>query len=457
MDNPPPSEAMEVMHDPLNLLRAHIAANAGPIGLLNKTRQPVDAVIKASYISLSLGTTAEGDDQTSAEHVVLPADTPTRFTTQLNDSHTTYTLAQLAYVFTSQGSSAAEYMKNASVGGVGVTVGMGIGTAGVPGGMENAFRPVTLIDRRVVLEYLLGGQAPAGRILVLGSKPDDQHFEGSLPIVHPDLQTLLHSTTNNQSNDSSTSSTLQGGALASQGSGKRKAYVVNAQDVEAVKKDFTTLRRAIMNERIKPLRDLLKAQKTGGPGASAGILSAGLHAGDRPKKQRAAQQNILLLSSSPTALITMWNVKRFLEDGVFEKSEQAKARQQAEGNRHLEDVIVIYRTILTPDGTERKIKYYAIESVDVLMKLTGGGPEAWDRVLCVFTTGQAWQFKGYRWTDPKDLFQHLRGVYFQFSNDQPHVSIKDWKVTTFKIDPYQRHTDKPTVGSFWAHLENVRR
>ncbi|KAJ9119770.1 hypothetical protein QFC22_003480 [Naganishia vaughanmartiniae] len=86
----------------------------------------------------------------------------------------------------------------------------------------------------------------------------------------------------------------------------------------------------------------------------------------------------------------------------FEKSEQAKARQQAEGNRHLEDVIVIYRTILSPDGTgelftlfllperkivltdhpgtqrvERKIKYYAIESVDVLMKLTGGGPEAW--------------------------------------------------------------------------------
>ncbi|KAJ9115766.1 hypothetical protein QFC24_006874 [Naganishia onofrii] len=402
MDNPPPSsEVMEVTHDPLNLLRAHIAANAGPVGLLDKTRQPVDAVIKASYISLSPGKTGEGDDQTVAENIVLPADTPTRFSTQLNDSHTTYTLAQLTYVYTSQGSSAAEYMKNASVGGVGVTVGMGIGTAGVPGGIENAFRPVTLIDRRVVLEYLLGGQAPAGRILVLGSKPDDQHFEGSLPIPHADLHTLLPSTNNDHTNDSSTTNSFGAGALASQGSGKRKAYAVNAQDVEAVKKiraqeisiqdrydtlritvggkksDFTTLRRAIMDERIKPLRELLKAQKTGGPGAGAGILSSGLQSGDRPKKQRAAQQNILLLSSSPTALITMWNVKRFLEDGVFEKSEQAKARQQAEGNRHLEDVIVIYRTTLTPDGTERKIKYYAIESVDVLMKLTGGGPEAW--------------------------------------------------------------------------------
>lgn len=29
-----------------------------------------------------------------------------------------------------------------------------------------------------------------------------------------------------------------------------------------------------------------------------------------------------------------------------------------------------------------------------------------DRVLCVFTTGQAWQFKPYKWTDPKDLFRN---------------------------------------------------
>lgn len=29
-----------------------------------------------------------------------------------------------------------------------------------------------------------------------------------------------------------------------------------------------------------------------------------------------------------------------------------------------------------------------------------------DRVLCVFTTGQAWQFKGYKWEDPKELFRN---------------------------------------------------
>lgn len=34
------------------------------------------------------------------------------------------------------------------------------------------------------------------------------------------------------------------------------------------------------------------------------------------KKQRQMQQNIIVLSSSPTALVTMWNVKKLLEEGV---------------------------------------------------------------------------------------------------------------------------------------------
>jgi hypothetical protein len=162
-----------VAHDPLNILRAHIAGKHDLL-LLDKTQQhTVDAVIKASYISLD-PSPADAEEGTSSARVVIPADTPTRFTTQLDDSSTTYTLAQLTYVFTSQSSTAAEYMKNASVGGVGVHIATGIGSAGVPGGAENAFRPVTLIDRRVVLEYLLGGEAPSGRILVLGSRPEDK-------------------------------------------------------------------------------------------------------------------------------------------------------------------------------------------------------------------------------------------------------------------------------------------
>jgi parafibromin len=62
-------------------------------------------------------------------------------------------------------------------------------------------------------------------------------------------------------------------------------------------------------------------------------------------------------------------------------------------------------------------KYYVVDGVDSLQKF---GQDAWyvlylldwialtarDRVVCVLTTGQAWQFKPYKWQDPKQLFRH---------------------------------------------------
>ena len=113
----------------------------------------------------------------------------------------------------------------------------------------------------------------------------------------------------------------------------------------------------------------------------------------------------------------------------FERNEEAKARQQAEGNRKMEDVVMIYRKVSMPNGgesngprrrhrhhhsptvvrhlpprtlsspaelaeharlfrlgrwaiimfvEEKKIKYYAIDSVDVLHKLgSAAGGDAW--------------------------------------------------------------------------------
>jgi len=29
-----------------------------------------------------------------------------------------------------------------------------------------------------------------------------------------------------------------------------------------------------------------------------------------------------------------------------------------------------------------------------------------DRVVCVMTTGQEWQFNKYKWKEPKELFHH---------------------------------------------------
>jgi len=114
----------------------------------------------------------------------------------------------------------------------------------------------------------------------------------------------------------------------------------------------------------------------------------------------------------------------------------------AEGNHKLDDVLPIYRrktaALSATSGTkdpsggsggaagagqaDRPIKYFVVDGVEALGKF---GADAWcvnpslhdtalakldhlerDRVICVMTTGQAWQFKPYKWQDPTQLFHH---------------------------------------------------
>ena len=66
------------------------------------------------------------------------------------------------------------------------------------------------------------------------------------------------------------------------------------------------------------------------------------------------QYPIIIISSSPTSLITMHNVRRFLQDAVFEPSQDARARATAEGNARPEDMIPIYRKRTTIDSSGRE-------------------------------------------------------------------------------------------------------
>lgn len=129
-----------------------------------------------------------------------------------------------------------------------------------------------------------------------------------------------------------------------------------------------------------------------------------------PKMQAKKAKNlypIIMISSSPTALITMHNVKRFLQESTFEPSQEARARAISEGNVKPDDMIPIYRRRTHIDSSgremESQVRYVVVDSVEALSKF---GVDPWDRVVCVMTTGQEWQFKNYKWKDPKQLFHH---------------------------------------------------
>lgn len=128
--------------DPLTLLRSAVIADKLP-ELRDADGGPCDSLLQAQSLVFS----------SDAEPVTLDVTTPTRFTTRPNETNELLTLQQLVYVVLAKDASSAEYMRNANVGG--------------------GFRPIGILERRVVLEYLTGGQAPAGRILAEGSKPED--------------------------------------------------------------------------------------------------------------------------------------------------------------------------------------------------------------------------------------------------------------------------------------------
>lgn len=54
---------------------------------------------------------------------------------------------------------------------------------------------------------------------------------------------------------------------------------------------------------------------------------------------------------------------------------------------------------------ETQMRYFVVDGTEALSKF---GADAWERVVCVMTTGQVWQFKPYKWNEPRTLFHHGR-------------------------------------------------
>lgn len=310
---------------------------------------------------------------------------------------------------------------------------------------------VSVTERKGVVDWLEGIVADSDRISPLA-------VEASTPPGTPSRAAQRALPTTPQKS-------TQAEPLTSSPSKRR--YVADPQDAEVVKRikqnevelrDPNTVLRGVKPNNFSSIRavyadKLKKIKEASRPGAAPPVA---VPAPDPKLQARKARNNfpIIMISSSPTALITMYNVKKFLQESVFEPSQEARARATAEGNPRPEDLIPIYRkrTHIDSSGkeTETSSRYFVVDSVEALSKF---GVDAWERVVCVMTTGQAWQFRPYKWNEPIQLFHHVKGIYVSWSNDPPNTKIKDWNVTELKIDPIRRHVDKSVVAHFWKILD----
>ncbi|KAE8249206.1 hypothetical protein A4X13_0g5300 [Tilletia indica] len=227
------------------------------------------------------------------------------------------------------------------------------------------------------------------------------------------------------------------------------------------------------------------------PASNTAMTASGLRV-----QRKRAQDPILLLSNSPTSLINMFNVKKLLEEGIFVSPD--RARQEAGGMAEAVVQISHLPALLSdalhssqaaasggpstagagggaangsaPGGSSaRKMRILVVDNADALQRLGGSSSaragsgskdagadpsdDVWNRVVAVFTTGQLWQFKSYKYKEPRELFKHAMGVHVRYSNETLIPIINDWNITQLQIEPSKRHTDKQLVGHFWRTLE----
>lgn len=160
--------------------------------------------------------------------------------------------------------------------------------------------------------------------------------------------------------------------------------------------DFTSFRQS--------LATTVEAARKAAGAVSSKSASHSIPQSRGPVKKQRALDPIIMLSNSPTSLITMFNVKALLEEGIF--VDPAEAKMAAHGQSESIVSVLHRNTNGQQDSQAKPLRFVVVDNAEALGRLGGGGQDVWSRVIAVFTTGQTWQFKAYRWTEPKELFKH---------------------------------------------------
>ncbi|RKP33819.1 RNA pol II accessory factor, Cdc73 family-domain-containing protein [Dimargaris cristalligena] len=158
-----------------------------------------------------------------------------------------------------------------------------------------------------------------------------------------------------------------------------------------------------------------------------------------PPSKRAHRIPLIIVPTAATSLITMYNVQEFLENHTFVPSQQIHDQGVKKQAR-----ITIERTRI---GQPKPLLYHVVDSVDNFK------PDDWDRLAAVFTMGVTWQFKKWKWDNPRELFKHVKGFYVKMADENPKDAVASWNVEVINVDRSKRHKDKAVVSQLWNSLD----
>jgi len=157
-------------------------------------------------------------------------------------------------------------------------------------------------------------------------------------------------------------------------------------------------------------------------------------------KQDKANKPIILVPCNKTSPVNLLNVVKFLQDGVYEKTD-------VEHTRYFESTRMEYVDLV------RNVhgKMWTFEVRDSAKNFTKA---QWLRVVAVVADGSEWQFTGWPFETVVDLFTTIRGVFFRENGTLTPLHVRDWQVGILDMHPLQlQHRFAEVRDMFWFEVE----
>ncbi|KAH0555982.1 hypothetical protein GP486_006077, partial [Trichoglossum hirsutum] len=376
------ASADSLLSDPLNRLRDSIASNNPPI--------PTSSAETTSASDVHLGLAV-------ATHLFFPTPTPQSFSldtpTRFVSSSKPVDLRSIYFAWLKKDVAIPDYIASAQ------RLSEELSAAGKVGRVQN----LVFVERLDLITWLEGASEESEYIQPLATDPTATQANGQSLTVSGAASGITP--------------TVAGGAgRGGKTINPRLALIYNG---ERKMGDRNCILRGIKPTDFSHVRKtaesfLGRTRNKQGQHTSSAVTSLNTNPSlvSLPKKRGSRPDPIILLSPSASSLLRMSNIKSFLESGIYVPPDSALA-----GSSNTASILHISRMLPSIDAT-RPLRFILVDTPEQFK------PDYWSRVVGVFTTGQTWQFKSYKWQSPSDLFRNVLGIYVGLRGEDVPSSVK---------------------------------
>ncbi|KAK0511542.1 hypothetical protein JMJ35_006115 [Cladonia borealis] len=412
---------MSSSHDPLISLRRSIASNNPP----TPTTSPDGSQPECATDNLGVATHLHFTDP---ESHTIPLDTPTRFFS----SDKPVDLRSIYFAWQKKDVNIPDYIASAQA--------LNDGLGGADGaGAASKVQNLVFVERLDLITWLEGASDESEYIKALES---DGTAAKSAQVASGAVGGV---------------STVPSGAAGARPGKQVDPRLQQIYNLERRMGDRNSVLRGIKPTDFSHVRKYSETffkdrKKTSHANAAPSATSTSL--ASRDKKPGRRPDPIILLSPSASSLLRMSNIKSFLESGTYIPADSSLAGSSASAN-----ILHVSRLLPSIDN-QRPFRFILVETPEQFK------PDYWNRVVAVFTTGQTWQFKSYKWQNAPDLFKNALGIYVGWKGEDVPRNVKGWGrgVTSAQVEKWNpaqgisgRWRDREVVEGIWDKVEESMR